>query len=1210
MNTLRNRAGLAGFSVLALLLAARAQVNVTTHHNDNARTGQNTKETVLNPANVNQTQFGKVFTQPVDGMIVGQPLYLSNVSIAGAGTHNVVYVATQHDSVYAFDADNNQGANAAPLWRTSFINPSAGIISVPIADQSCSKVTRFTEIGIVATPVIDLVTGTLYVIVKTEENGQFVHRLHALDVATGQEKLGGPVTISASVSVNNQVVSFNDKNQMARPALLLAGGVVYIAFGSLGCNNPPSLGWLLAYDATTLQQLGVFNTDPDQSSGGSIWQAGAGPASDGSNVYVVTADGFFNGNPDFGDSMLKLKLNSQGLSLIDYFTPFNQSYLQTADLDLSSSGVLLLPDQTGPHPHLLLSGGKEGTLYLVDRDNMGQFNASSDQVVQSLPSTGAQQRGVSAYWNNQVYIAPNIQFISAYQLSGGQLSTQPVSRATVQFTTGPPSISAKGTTQGILWAVRIGNVNALYAFDASNLTNNLYNSLQSSPRDDLGTVAHFSVPTVAKGRVYVGGTQQLTVYGLFHALSAVGGNNQSARVATSLPTALSVLAADSSSGPIAAVPVTFTDGGKGGTFSKSFVKTDSTGIARTNYTLPTKSGIITITASSPSFEGVTFAVTAIPGTATTLVARSGSGQRAPVTSPLPLPVVAKALDIYGNAVAGLPINFGDKAMGGIFSPASVATDSTGWASSLYTTSTKAGAVTLKGMSTGLTTVSFPETVTAGPVSTIALAAGDNQSTPPVTQLSQALVVTLTDQYGNPAPGSPVTFSDKGAGGSFSANPVTSDSHGQATVNYTASTKAGNVSITGSAGGVSSPPFTVTVSAASFSALTLTSGGDQTAQAGTQLSQALVVTCADQYGNPISGTSVTFSDSAAGGSFSANPVSSDSNGRATVSYTAPTKAGNVSVAGSAGEVSSPSFHETVIAGPASTLTLTSGNSQTAQAGTQFSQPLVVTLADQYGNLVSGSAVTFSDNSAGGSFSANPVSSDNGRATVSYTAPTKAGAVTVKAAATGVSSVSFSEAVIAASASALTIIAGNNQSGAAGSTLATQLVVQVTDVYGNSVFGTPVSFSDSNAGGSFSTTPIGSDTSGLASVAYTLPAATGSVIVTAAAPGLASVSFNETAVTGSAALLNKVSGDVQTATVGSPLPLPLVVKVTDPYGNPVSGVAVTFDDAAASGAFSGNPIFTDSSGSASVAYTTPLLSQSISITASVPSLISVVFTETAQ
>jgi len=174
---------------------------MVTQHNDNFRTGQNINETILTPANVNSTQFGKLFAYNVDGFIVGQPLYLPNVSIPGAGTHNVVYVATQHDSVYAFDGDNNFGNNAAPLWQVSFINPAAGVSTVPIADQGCGVTTKFTEIGITGTPVVDPVTGTIYLLAKTKENGSYVHRLHALDVTTGQEKFGGPVVITASVPV-------------------------------------------------------------------------------------------------------------------------------------------------------------------------------------------------------------------------------------------------------------------------------------------------------------------------------------------------------------------------------------------------------------------------------------------------------------------------------------------------------------------------------------------------------------------------------------------------------------------------------------------------------------------------------------------------------------------------------------------------------------------------------------------------------------------------------------------------------------------------------------------------------------------------------------------------------------------------------------------------------------------------------------------------
>jgi protocatechuate 3,4-dioxygenase beta subunit len=1015
------RTTMTGFSVLALVLAARGQVNVTTYHNDNARTGQNTKETMLTPANVNVNQFGKLFTQPVDGMIVGQPLYLSNVSIPGAGTHNVVYVATQHDSVYAFDADNNQGANAAPLWKTSFINPSAGITSVPIADQSCGNVTRFTEIGIVATPVIDPATGTLYVIAKTEEAGTFVHRLHALDVTTGQEKLGGPVTITASVSVSNQVVTFDDRHQMARPGLLLANGVVYVAFGSVGCKNfAPAQGWLMAYDATALRQLGVFNTNPDQNFGASIWQSGAGPASDGSNIYVVTADGLFDGNIDFGDSMLKLNLSSQGLSLIDYFTPFNQSSLQAADLDLGSSGVLLLPDQAGLHPHLLLSGGKEGKAYLVDRDNMGKFNPTADQVVQTLPSTGSQLRGVSGYWNNEVYIAqdqgygvipPNTQFISAYQLSGGQLSTLPVSQAQVSFATGPPSISAKGTIQGILWAVRIGTTNALYAFDAANLANNLYNSLQSSPRDDLGVVAHFAVPTVAKGKVYVGGTQQLNVYGLFSILSPVGGNNQSSLVATSLPTALTVRATNFS-GPLSGVPITFTDGGRGGTFSKKFVKTDSTGSASSTYTNPTKSGIVNITAVSPNFAQATFTETAIPGTATALVAASGSNQRARVTRALPLLVVAKALDVYGNGVPGVAVSFADQGTGGSFSPASVITDSAGKAKTSYTTSTNVGAVVLTASSTGLTQVSFSETVTAGPVSTIALTSGNNQSATAGTQFSQSLVVTLADQYGNPVSGVSVSFSDNGAGGSFSANPVSSNSNGRATVNYTASTKAGNVSVTASATGVSSVSFAEAVIAASASTLTIILGNNQSGAPGSTLPTQLVVQVTDPYGNSVSGTAVSFSDNNAGGNFSINPVGSDINGLASVAYTLPIAAGPVTVTAAAPGVSSVSFNESVTPASAAILNKISGDGQTGSVNSPLPLPLVVQVTDQYGNPVSGVAVTFDDGGMSGTFSNNPIVTDNsGFASVVYT-PQASGSIAITASIPSVPSVTpavFSETV---------------------------------------------------------------------------------------------------------------------------------------------------------------------------------------------------------
>ncbi len=417
-------AAVIAMAALPLSGSAEAQVNVVTYHNDNARTGVNANETVLTPSNVNKNNFGKLFTQGVDGIVVGQPLYLSNISIPGSSeTHNVVYVATQHDSVYAFDADNNAGINAQPLWHVSFINPAAGITTVPGTVQGCTGVTAFTELGIVSTPVIDPNTGTLYVIAKTDENGTFVHRLHALDVATGQEKFNGPVKLKATFRTNTgSVATFKDLYQMNRPGLLLVNGTIYAGFGSNGCNYG-NQGWVLAYDALTLQQVGAFDTSPVklQQVGAfdtspvkglsSIWQSGAGLTADSAgNIYAETGEGGFDadmGGQDFGSSVLKLTQTPSGLPLTDYFTPYNQATLSQMDLDLSSAGVLVLPDQPGgAHPHLAVATGKQGILYLLDRDNMGHYNPAGDtQIVQEVsPGAGGEVNGVPVYWNGKLYV--------------------------------------------------------------------------------------------------------------------------------------------------------------------------------------------------------------------------------------------------------------------------------------------------------------------------------------------------------------------------------------------------------------------------------------------------------------------------------------------------------------------------------------------------------------------------------------------------------------------------------------------------------------------------------------------------------------------------------------------------------------------------------------------------------------------------------------
>ena len=490
-------------------------VSVLTQHNDNSRTGLNASETILTTTNVNVSTFGKLFVQPVDGLVVAQPLYVPGVSIPGLGKHNVVYAVTQHDSVYAFDADTNTGTNASPLWNISFLNAAAGITTVPIAEQGCGATTQFTEIGILPTPVIDPTSGTMYVEAKTKENGAYVHRLHALDIATGQEKFGGPTVIAASVIGKMGTVNFDNLSQLERPGLLLVGGTVYLTFGSSGCDGGPTHGWVMAYDAHTLQQTAVLNASPDDPEGrNAIWQSGTGPAADTSgNVYFETGNGPFDadsGGRDYGDSFVKLAKGASGFTVLDYFTPFNQFFLRTNDLDLGSSGLVLIPDQSGAHPHLLVGSGKEGSVYVVDRDNMGHYNpVDNSRIVQFLDHAAGSMFSAPAYWNGTVYLSGQVKGLQAFSVSNGSLSLASQGGPTCCMHV--PSISANGINEGIVWIL---DANTLIAFDAKDLTHKLYTSNLAGTRDLLGTTAHFNVPTIANGKVYVGADMQLAVYGL------------------------------------------------------------------------------------------------------------------------------------------------------------------------------------------------------------------------------------------------------------------------------------------------------------------------------------------------------------------------------------------------------------------------------------------------------------------------------------------------------------------------------------------------------------------------------------------------------------------------------------------------------------------------------------------------------------------------
>ncbi len=503
-------------SLLFLIVAAcpaSAQMPVTTWHYDNMHTGANINETILTPQNVNSSSFGKLFEQSVDGAIVGQALYLPQVSIPGAGVLNVVYVATMNDSVYAFDADSNSGSNGGLLWHTSFL--SKKVTPMPTSLQGCSGTTGWTQVGVVSTPVIDPVAGTIYVVAKTFENGiTFVHRLHALDVTTGLEKSGSPVVITASYTYDGKNDVFVDKMQVNRPALLLNNGTIYIAFGSNGCRSGKEEGWVVAYNSATLQQAGAFDVEP-AASAAAIWQRGGGLAADSEGyIYGATADGPFTAGIDLGQSVFKLAQGDGVLTLADWFTPWNQVYLNDHDLDLSEP-VLVLPDQTGPYPHLAASVGKEGTIYLLNRDNMGQFcstcQSGDSQIPQELQNF-APNTGALLYWNNAIYTTANSSPIAALPFTNGVIGTTPIALSKKVSAGHSPVLSSNGTSNGVLWQLNGKN---LCAFDAVTLAE-LYQSNKMKGRDPLDTLPHYANIMVTNGKVYVGTTNSLAFYGLLN----------------------------------------------------------------------------------------------------------------------------------------------------------------------------------------------------------------------------------------------------------------------------------------------------------------------------------------------------------------------------------------------------------------------------------------------------------------------------------------------------------------------------------------------------------------------------------------------------------------------------------------------------------------------------------------------------------------------
>jgi hypothetical protein len=798
--------GVASSVMISVTLSASlcAQVSMLTNRVDNARDNANINETLLTPANVSKVGFGRLLSVPVDYVVMAQPLYVAQVSIPGQGSRNVVYVVTQADSVYAIDADTG-----AQLWYASMLDggTTASGIYLP-----CGTAAGFSQEGIVGTPVIDSATNTMYLVAKTVLNATVRHQLHALDITTGAERAGSPVLITAtSTSSKGHKMVFNSLHQKNRPGLLLMNGTLYLGFGSNYCNDGNS-GWLISYDETTLSQQVVFNTSPDYGFT-SIWQAGVGlTADEAGNIFAETAEvgaaGTFDvttGGQTYCNSVLKL---SPDLSVADYFTPGEVAFLNTHDFDLSSTGALALPDQPGPYPHELIASGKQGIVYVLNRDDMGLYSASDAGVIQEVPlvpnSTKDIMFGSPAYWNNTVYYAPNNAPLMAFPLTNGLLGT-PLTTGTY-VGSHSPSISANGSSNGIMWVISGPN---LYAFNATTMQL-LYSTNQApNGRDKLPAVGHFVTQTVANGKVYVATKTSLEVYGLFDVASVTGGNAQSGTVNTTLANPVTFHASNPYTGqPAVGVTVTFSDGCKVvgsitcGTLNPASAVTDVNGNASTSYTLPKKAGTYTLTMSGNGFASAGASATAKAGAASKLVASSGSKQSGSAGSTLPQTLVVEAEDLYSNPVSQVTINFSAN-NGGVVTPTSALTAATtGKASTTLRLPNKVATVTVMATS-GTIKTSFIEYSVAGAAANIAVTGGNNQSAAAGTLLPQALAVLVTDQYGNGVAGNSVMFSDGGAGGTFSGpNPATTGSSGTASESYTLPLSAGTVTISATATGVS------------------------------------------------------------------------------------------------------------------------------------------------------------------------------------------------------------------------------------------------------------------------------------------------------------------------------------------------------------------------------------------------------------------------
>ena len=875
---------------------------MTTQHNDLNRTGANPSETVLNTSNVNVNTFGKLFSHAVDGQIYAQPLYVPNVQIPGQGTHNVVFICTEGNSVYAFDADN--AAAWAPLWRVNF-GPTTSAVFDSVQPQ----------IGITSTPVIDTTSGTLYVVDNTVLNSASVYQLHALDITTGNEKFNGPVTIQGSVSgtgdgSNSGTLTFNPSLHFQRPGLLLSNGKVYVAFGSHGNDQVPWHGWIFAFSASTLQQTSLLCLTPN-GNGGGVWTGGMGLAADASgNLFISTGNGTFDANSggtDYGDSIAKVSTAS-GLAVSDYFAPSNQSTLDIADADLGSTGPILIPGSSR-----VVEGGKEGKVFVLDQANLGHFNSTTDQVVQEWQATTnllATGQGGSfgtdwVYYNSTLYLWGNSDFLRAFSFNGSTFNTTPVSVGTVQapamanpygYSSEPSmSLSANGTTAGsaIIWAAYSASGDSdgyphpgiLHAFDAADLTKDLWNSGLNSSRDYAGSWAKWSAPTIANGKVYLATFDG--AFNVFGLLSPGGGSLVGTGDSSQTGANLTLEGA--------------TDWVHWGDVTLNR-KANVTAQISTYSTLA--AGTVSISTVDPRpLSWTDGAPTASSTNNTDYAYIGGVGNGFSLIAPADATTRTLILHVGGWSSGGtLTAHLSDGS-------APDFTDTTANTSGQYDrnytlTYNAAGpnqALTVSWVVTsGGGSVHISGAALSGgssePMGNITATAGTPQSATAGTVFATALQATVRDAGNNPVSGATVTFMAPGSGasGTFSgSSTVTTNSSGVATApTFTANSVAGSYTVTASVSGITTPAsFSLTNTAAAAAGVTATAGTPQSATVGTVFATALQATVRDAGNNPVSGATVTFMAPGSGssGTFGgSSTVTTNSSGVATRQPSPPTR----------------------------------------------------------------------------------------------------------------------------------------------------------------------------------------------------------------------------------------------------------------------------------------------------------------------------------